>query len=113
MTFDDTRRDRSLSLGEEMRKELVEIGDEGPRDPHDRINLMRAIKFLDATLQAVRATGDGRFLEQCSAYMATGGRCDLTEGHAGDHQKQYPTRLATWSDESQRDFIRKHASRFD
>ena len=51
--------------------------------------------------------------EQCRATMSTGGRCDLEDGHEGVHQKQYPTRLAQWSDESQRRFVAEHGSRFD
>ena len=50
---------------------------------------------------------------QCGSYMLTGGRCDLESGHEGPHQKQYPTRLATWTDESQLRAVDRLSSRFD
>lgn len=52
-------------------------------------------------------------LSQCPSRMLTGGRCDLTEGHDGPHRKQYPTRVATWTDESQLRAVDRLSSRFD
>lgn len=57
--FDDTRRDRAVELISDGRELIAEIEDEGPRDPHDRINLLHGLKLINAGLRAIRATAPG------------------------------------------------------
>lgn len=61
----------------------------------------------------MRRDGRGEARQQCESCMLTGGQCDLEEGHDGPHQKQYPGRLATWTDEAVLAEIQRHSSRFD
>jgi hypothetical protein len=56
----------------------------------------------------------------CGAEPLGGGRCELAEGHEGDHQRTSwpygygkPPMVFTWTDESQTRLADRQGSRFD
>lgn len=52
-------------------------------------------------------------MSQCDSRMLSGGQCDLDAGHEGEHRKQYPAYVATWTDEQTALMADKYGSRFD